>query len=531
MTKRERSWNFLYSVVLIIFTSIPYILGYVTHGDTWQFTGFVFGVEDGNSYIAKMLLGSQGDWLFRTPYTSHPQSGVLAFLPYLVLGKLAAGVGIHEQMVALFHLFRAFATPVAVFATYHFVSMFMTSIWWRRWATILATAGGGLGWFLLLIGSSPWLESLPLDFYSPETFGFLSFYGLPHLILARAFLLLGLTFYLQSIESTKSGWIAGIFFSGLVLVQPITILPAYAVITMHLVFITAQEFRSRNWQNIKPWLEAGLKIVILSSPLAIYLGYSFTQDPFLSAWTSQNLILSPHPAHYVIAYGLIILPTLMGIWRIVQERNHKGLLLLGWIIIFPILAYAPFNLQRRLPEGIWVALIALAAIGLMDWLEAKVKIERWVGRALLSFGLLSSLLLIAAGIDVAIQPKEPAFRKYEEVEAFSWLNDGVEPNSVVLATFRTGNAIPAWAPVRVVIGHGPESVNLAELEAQVDAFYGEKMSEPERLQFIRSHDVHYVWYGPREKALGSWSPNGSDFLTFAAGFADYKIYRVQSSQE
>jgi hypothetical protein len=261
------------------------------------------------------------------------------------------------------------------------------------------------------------------------------------------------------------------------------------------------------------------------------LAYSFTQDPFLSAWTSQNLILSPHPAHYVIAYGLIILPTLMGIWRIVQERNQKGLLLLGWIIIFPILAYAPFNLQRRLPEGIWVALISLAAIGLMGWLEDKAKIKYWVGRTFLSFGLLSSLLLVAAGIDVAIRPKEPAFRKYEEVEAFSWLNDEVESNSVVLATFRTGNAIPAWAPVRVVIGHGPESVNLAELEIQVDAFYDEKMSESERLQFIKSHDVQYVWYGPREKALGLWSPNGSDFLTFAYGYADYKIYSVQSSQE
>jgi hypothetical protein len=300
---------------------------------------------------------------------------------------------------------------------------------------------------------------------------------------------------------------------------------------IHLLFITAQEFRRRNWQNIKPWLEAGLKIVILSSPLVIYLGYSFTQDPFLSSWTSQNLILSPHPAHYVIAYGLIILPTLIGVWRIVQKRNHKGLLLLGWIIIFPLMAYAPFNLQRRLPEGVWVALISIAAIGLMGWLDGKVKIERWVGRTLLSFGLLSSLLLVAAGIDVAIRPNEPAFRNYEEVEAFSWLNDEVEPHSVVLATFSTGNAIPAWAPVRVVVGHGPESVNLAKLEIQVDAFYGEKMSEPERLQFVRSHDVQYVWYGPREKALGSWSPNESDFLTFAYGYADYKIYRVQISQE
>jgi hypothetical protein len=531
MTKRERSWMLLYSVVLVLFTSIPYILGYFIHGDTWQFTGFVFGVEDGNSYIAKMLLGSQGDWFFRTPYSSLPQRGVVAFLPYLLLGKLAAGEAIHEQMVALFHLFRAFAAPIAVYATYHFVSTFVNSIWWRRWATILATAGGGLGWFFILIGSSPWLGSLPLDFYSPETFGFLSYYGLPHLILARAFLLFGLGFYLQSIETAKSAWIAGMFFLGLLLVQPITILPVYGIVASHLVFMTVREFRDRQWRNIKPWLGAGLKILILTLPLVLYFGYSFTQDPFLSAWTSQNLILSPNPLHYVIAYGLILLPTLMGISRVVQGRNHKGLLLLGWVILFPILAYAPFNLQRRLPEGVWVALLVLAAIGLGDWLEDKVKVERWVGRAFLSFGLLSSLLLLAAGMDVAIRPKEPAFRKYEEVEAYSWLNEEAEPKSVVLATYATGNGLPAWASVRVVIGHGPESVDLEELEPQVDAFYGEMMTEAERLQFISDYEVGYVWYGPREKAIGSWNPARSEYLALAYSYADISIYRVQGSHE
>jgi hypothetical protein len=531
MTKRERSWCFIYSVVLVTLTTIPYLLAYFNHGDTWQFTGFVFGVEDGNSYIAKMLIGSKGEWLFRTPYTSLPQRGVLAFLPYLLLGKLAAGDAIHEQMVALYHLFRAFATPVAVLATYQFVSLFVASSWWRCWATILATAGGGLGWFLVLLGKSASLGSLPLDFYSPETFGFLSFFGLPHLILARAFLLSGLTHYLQAAEIPRHGWTAGLYFLGLVLIQPITILPVYAIVAFHLGILILLGFRNRNWQDIKPWLGAALKIVLLSLPLVVYLGYSFTRDPFLSAWTSQNLILSPHPAHYLIAYGLIILPTLMGGWRIIQDRNHTGMLLIGWAAIFPILAYAPFNLQRRLPEGIWVALISLAAIGLVSWLQDKVKIERWVGWPLLALGLLSSLMLITGGIGVALRPGEPAFRKSEEVRAFSWLNEEVEPGSVVLADYQTGNALPAWAPVRVVIGHGPESVDLISLSLQVDAFYGYGMTEQERLQFIKSQDVRYVWYGPREKALGSWDPGGSDFLTIAYDDTDYEVYRVQISQE
>jgi hypothetical protein len=531
MTKRERSWCLTYSVILVILTTIPYLLAYFNHGDIWQFTGFVFGVEDGNSYIAKMLLGSEGEWLFRTPYTSHPQSGVLAFLPYLLLGKLAAGEAFHEQMVVLFHLFRAFATPVAVMATYKFVSLFVTSSWWRRWATILATAGGGLGCFLVLLGKSPWLGSLPLEFYSPESFGFLSFYGLPHLILARAFLLSGLTCYLRSVESNRCGWIAGIYFLGLVLMQPLTILPAYAIVAVHLGILILLGFRNRNWQDIKPWFGAGLKLVILSLPLVVYLGYAFTRDPFLSAWTSQNLILSPHPAHYIVSYGLIILPAFIGGWRIAQNRNLTGILIIGWAIIFPLMAYAPFNLQRRLPEGVWVALTSLAAIGLTCWLQDKVKIERGVGWTFLAVGLLSSLMLITGGIGVALRPAEPAFRKVEEVRAFSWLNEEAEPASVVLAAYQTGNALPAWAPVRVVIGHGPESVDLASLSPQVDAFYGDGMTDQERLQFIMSQDVQYVWYGPREKALGSWNPVGSGFLNIAYDEAGHEIYRVQISEE
>ena len=55
--------------------------GFWLQGSDWRFTGFFIGVEDGNSYIAKMLSGTAGNWIFRTPYTAYPQNGFLAFLP------------------------------------------------------------------------------------------------------------------------------------------------------------------------------------------------------------------------------------------------------------------------------------------------------------------------------------------------------------------------------------------------------------------------------------------------------------------
>jgi hypothetical protein len=98
----------------------------------------------------------------------------------------------------LFHLARLVMIPLAVLATYRFSAMFLPERTPRQWATILAVVGGGLGWLVVITGATDLFGSLPLEFYSPESFGFLSFYGLPHLLLAKVLLLLGLGFYLSS---------------------------------------------------------------------------------------------------------------------------------------------------------------------------------------------------------------------------------------------------------------------------------------------------------------------------------------------
>jgi hypothetical protein len=80
LNRAERRWCLALSGVVMVLTSLPYLAGYAGQGEDWTFSGFVFGVGDGNSYIAKMLQGANGAWLFRTPYSAHPGSGIVAFL-------------------------------------------------------------------------------------------------------------------------------------------------------------------------------------------------------------------------------------------------------------------------------------------------------------------------------------------------------------------------------------------------------------------------------------------------------------------
>ena len=98
-----------------------------------------------------------------------------------------------------------------------------------------------------------------------------------------------------------------------------------------------------------------------------------------------------------------------------------------------------------------------------------------------------------------------------------------------MAAFESGNALPAWAPVRVVIGHGPESADLQTMSSVVDEFYDDDMSDQERIDFIHDKDISYVWHGPHERELGSWDPAGVDFLTLIYRQGEYKIYRVLRS--
>lgn len=525
MSRAERNWCLAFAGVVALVTTIPYVLGYLSQGAAWRFTGFVFAVQDGNSYIAKMLGGSQGAWLFKTPYTAAPQVGVLAFLPYILLGKLAAGKALHEQLVALFHLFRIGAIFLLIPAIYRFAAAFIEKIAWRKWVSAMATLGGGLGWVLVLAGLGEWGGSLPLDFYSPETFGFLAVYGLPHLIVARALLLLGLVMYLESRGSSRKAWQAGLCFLVMGFFQPLSVVTALAVIAAHLLVLSGAAFSSREWEPWRGWVRAALRVGIVASPVLLYNALALVRDPYLRAWAVQNRILSPIPGHYLIAYGILIIPAYIGARKLLSGTTGSHVLPMAWVIIVPALAYAPVNVQRRLPEGAFVALAVLAAIGL-ERLSASGARARWLGPGVLALSLPTTLLLLGGSLSASLHPGLPIFRPVEEVDAFEWIAQAAEPGSLVLASFDTANAIPAWADVGVLAGHGPESAGLAEILPQIEMFYGAGETTPDRLGFLHERGISYVFWGPEERALGSWSPDLEPFLRRVFADGEYRVYEV-----
>jgi hypothetical protein len=526
MNRSEKLWCLALSAVLILVTTLPFLLAYEQPDAESRFTGFLLAVEDGNSYIAKMRRGAEGDWLFRSPYTAEPQAGVPAFLLYLLLGKLAAGAGSHEQLVALLHLTRILAVPLAVYATYRFASRFLREERWRKWATLLAVAGGGLGWVILAGGRAAWLGSPPLELYSPEAFGFLASLTFPHLLLERAFLLLALDAYLEADARPRAAWAAAGWLIGVFLLQPLSIAAAGAAIGAHQIALILREAVGRRpilvWRRVRP------AIIALTAPVILVGAYAALArgDAFLRTWAAQNILTSPHLAHYLLAYGLVLPLAILGGWRSWKAAGEReGLLLAGWAMVLPALAYLPVAFQRRLPEGGWVALCVLAAIGLAG-LPLR-EIGRWrIGLGVLAASMITSVLVLIGVMRISGEGPSPAFVSREQVDGYRWLAENAPPDVVVLSSYATGNALPAWAPVFVVIGHGPETAGLSALSPRVSAYFAASGSGSDASALLQEFGVSYVFVGDAERSLGFSAAAASTGLAEVFRQGSVAIYEV-----
>ena len=537
VTRPEKKWILIFAAAVAVITTIPYCVASARSGSGYVFTGFLFGLEDGNSYIAKMLSGAGGAWLFRSPYTAYPQNGILAFFPYLLLGKLAAPPAEHEQLVALFQIFRLAALSLDIYATYFFIARFIRRPGLRKLGTFFAVLGGGLGWLLVLAGQSNWLGSLPLEFYSPETFGFLEIYSLPHLAAARGLLFLSLGLYVDLIAAWQGlpdrRRLRGSALIGLLLLltglfQPLTALIGWIVICSHLLAMILRRIHEKQRTPLNfLWERRALAPVFaISAPIILYTGIASLTDPYMQAWTTQNIILSPHPLQYLVAFGALLPFAVAGGLAYLRQDFEKGALLAAWMALLPFLAYFPYNLQRRLPEGIWVVLIT-AALALVEIRKSGwVRVSRYV----LVLGLPSTVLFFMGSLTSIQQPATPVYRPREEIQAFTALANTGKSDPVVLAAYDTGNALPAWAPVRVLIGHGPESIHLKNLQPEVDAFFDSNTPDRNRLLLIHQFGVKYVFWGPLERKLGDWDPYTSPFLKLVYQKGEYSFFAVTDKE-
>ncbi len=404
-------------------------------------------------------------------------------------------------------------------AVYRFLACYLESVALRRWGMAAVAFGGGFGWLLALRGI------YPLELTSPEAFGFLSIFGIPHLAAARALLMLALAWFVtpQGAGSTRrQGLKIGAALVGVWLFQPLTVIVAWAVMAAAVTLSILKRWilRAADGNAVREeFARAGIAIAV-TVPFMAYSLLSLALDPVLRQWNAQNVLPSPPFWQYLLSYAVLLLPALAGAW-LALRADPRWLLPVGWALIFPIMVYLPVGVQRRLAEGFWVVPVVLA----LFFIERKVTglARRAALSAAMALMLPGAALFLGWAFIQSVADPAPAFVPVAEVRAFDWLDANVAPGVLILADFNAGNALPAYADLVSYLGHGPETLNGAQKLAVVQSLFDGARSIQERLIALEQSGARYVLAGPEESARMGISFPGCRLVYSADGWEVWEV--------
>jgi len=532
--KAEWLWIAGLTALIVLGASLPYWLAYTVPAPH-VFSGILVNPLDGNSYFAKMRAGWRGDWLFTLPYTAQPGPGVFIFTYYLFLGHLARWTGASIDLV--YHLARVFGGVCFLLTAYHFIARFFDSFRARLAVWLLFALGSGLGWVAALFGG------FTSDLWVAEAIPFLSVFSNSHFCLTAALMLWIFEWTLPGlapvIPSARSLTLTALATLTLAQLQPLALLTIGVVLgalTVYRLAVilrphperSAALFRAKSKDRAEASHDrpvdssreeraqsdiisgrvsraAGLPLLVFglcAAPWLMYDVFVTRAQPMLAGWNAQNLTPSPPVWDALVSGGAPLLLALLGGVVAVRRRSPLDLILLVWLGLNVLLLYAPFSLQRRLSLGIWMPIVLLAALGFRDVLAPRLA-ARWrpmVLALIMLLSVLSNLLIYVAALG-GIQKREPAiFLTHDESDAFAWLAQKTPPGAVVLASPATGLFIQAHSDARVIYGHPFETVEAQAHKQAVEDFFTGRIS-PEA--FFAAYPVDYIFYGPREKKLGT----------------------------
>lgn len=503
---------------VLIVTMLPYWLAARGAGPDLVFGGLLFNPQDGNSYLAKMMIGWRGEWQYTFPFTAEPGHGAYLFLLYIFLGHVARLLGL--GLALTFHLARLVGVLALLFSLYRFFQVFLAEPAQQRLAFCLAALGSGFGWLAFLTGA------FTTDFWVAEAYPFLSMYGPPHFSLGLALLLAllipggearaGAQSLPQLRPQLRSQVLAGGFARGLPrgLAQVLAAWPAapaglalalMAPFGLVIFLVVWGGCLAWGWRNgDRSWTGAGRLLWALfgGGPVLLYTQWAVRADPVVAGWNAQNLTPSPVLWDLLVSFAPVLLLAGLAVWLRRREMAPDLRLLLVWAGAGLVLMYLPWSLQRRFIMGLYVPLAGLAAWGLPA-VAARLRMRSSTLALVALLLAVPTNLLVLLAAQHGIRTHDSAlYLHHDEARAFEWVRANSQPDDVILAAPETGLFIPAHTGRRVVYGHPFETVNAEAMKEALTAFFtGEDAAD--RQAYLAAHPgLKYIFYGPREQKLG-----------------------------
>ncbi|GAB4476471.1 MAG: hypothetical protein Kow00124_18600 [Anaerolineae bacterium] len=531
MSRAERRWLAAAVALALIAFNAPHVVGLLRASPESPYTGALFFPADVFSYYAKMRLGAGGEWLFRDRYAVEPHARLPIYLPYLLLGRLAAalaGGGARVPagaLVVVYHAARALLGAALLVQLYRVGALLLSDVTQRRLAWVLLVFGGGVGWLAVLLTGDPLVLGGPYDLYLGEAASLIPLLVLPHVVLGRLAVLSGLLCFVRAVEEgrLRPAVGAGAWWLLAAAAVPFHIVTAGGIV---IGWMVARRATGRSFPR-----EMLLPAVVAGLPGALLLAAAYVPtigDPVYTAWQAQDFRTIGGPLHLLVGYGVQLLLALPGVYLALKNHTPRAPLFAGWMAAPPLLALIPVPVRQRLIEGWFVPLAVLSVYGAARLLAVR---GRWVrGAAIGLWGALSltgAAALLIGALALTAYGDAPAYLDAETAAALGWLRDHAASDAVVLSASETGERLPAYAPVRALLGHAFETPYFAQKEGTVSAFFGGGVDDTVRVDVLERWGVDYVYAGPAEAALtGAGFDPGALPLEVVYSSAYITIYEV-----
>ncbi len=509
ITPSEWRWVIIAAVILVSLAFMPLVLLALSGTSGWQFMGMLHNHRDGATYLSKMMLGAQGEWLVSFQHTPETHNGALIHLIYILLGHVSGFANV--PVIVLFHVARVTATLFMYMAIYQLGATIWMRLRTRRIFFILVSIGAGFGWLYTLITGG---DVSPPDLSLPEAFPFYSSLVNVHFPLTLACLALLASVIVTVFRpgtndepNLRNGGLVTALLSLVVgFLYPHALMPIGGALG---IFVGLKAWRNRrlNLRDVR-WLSL---IVLPPLPLAIYYSAIVAYNPAMMEWSRQNVTSAPPPLPLLLGLGLPLVMALPGIYRAVRRFEADGdQFMLIWIVVILIMIYLPTSIQRRFAVGMMIPIVYFATRSLEDFWFQRVTSRRWRYRLfvllipLIAFSQI--FILFTPILPVLInrpQNSHGLLLESDYAVIFDWLERRTGLDDVLLAAPDVSQWIPGWVGGRVVYGHPFETLDAGNKLRAVEDWYSGETADCDAL--LDQWRVRYILAGPEEDELGETS--------------------------
>jgi hypothetical protein len=521
-----RWWGAVFGTVVVA-AALLYAAAFHLPSPGRVFMGFLLNSGDAWGYRAFVEAFARGGWLIDNPLSDAFERPAFFNLLWFCLGKIRGLTGM--PFLPVFYLFGIAAAGVMFWVILRFCREFAGDGAAGRFAFLLASFGGGLGWITLLVSDDTVHRFSPMDLYYPEGFPLQAALFAPHLALSIALVGTIMLWFWRGVSTGRRAWVCGA--AGLALC--LSFFHPYHLATVGLVagaWVALEQLLDRRRLH-QGWL--GLALLGLAVlPAVLYYRWFFRQ-PNWSLWASENIVRTWGAVPILLGLGPAILLAAAGAWRSGRFDPRRRFLATWAVVGIALLNSFPlFRFEAKLIEGL---ILPLAALGAGAFFGNGVAGSRrgWLAAAGVLLLLLPSHALLAAESLDTVRRRDTYFPpnwglgatcSEGELEAIRFLG-GLDPRQTVFAPPEFGFMIPGLAGLRPFIGSIDISPRFTQKFHIGQAVYFQPIASYERYQLLVESNVDLLWLPVRNGYL--LDPSREPYLERVFANADVHLYAVR----